>query len=372
MVNIRSKTLFAFVSLIALSLVSFSQAGPAPTQWQTQAFGAVSAQWAAGSWQTISMLALFISLFLVSIGYMLSTIFGSKELKMWAKAEFLQVIASAAFVLLFLVLVQTLIIAASQISYNLAIAENIDFSLPGAAPIPVANLNEKRASPFALAQYYMDLQLSCEKQAYRAVFLFNVLIEPMERAIFPTGGMEEVSGWAFSGFVGFAYWIAHNLDFLLLVTYFQRHLLIFAEDNMLTVFLPIGIILRIIPYTRGAGGVIMSIALGLFLIYPLMYGVLLGIFPKTSCTAVPPTVYQCEANDPACSAQYIAFMNEKNNFLNVMNFYTQISSNLRTLMILALVFPMINLTFTLTFIRSILQFFGADVAEMGQGILKII
>ncbi|MFH0817512.1 MAG: hypothetical protein V1909_02650, partial [Candidatus Micrarchaeota archaeon] len=175
-----------------------------------------------------------------------------------------------------------------------------------------------------------------------------------------------------SGIVGMIYWFTHSLDFLLLASYFQRHLLILIEDNMLTVFLPIGIVLRILPYTRGAGGVIMAIALGLFFVYPLMYAILLGILPPAHCYAASPTVNPCESVDPICFAKIMAYLNEAKNYATTLEFVKIVVGNMRMMFIASIVFPLVNLTITLTFIRSILQFLGADVAEMGEGILKII
>jgi hypothetical protein len=156
------------------------------------------------------------------------------------------------------------------------------------------------------------------------------------------------------------------------VNYFQRHLLLFIEDNMFTFFLPLGILLRVLPYTRGAGGVIMSVALGLFLVYPLMYAVFLGVMPRPACSVVAPVVHDYEASDTVWAALSMAFMDSSKSFMAIQGFTGNILDEIRLIFISSIVFPLVNITITLTFIRSSMQFLGADVAEMGQGIIKII
>jgi len=348
------KFITAMFVLLALASVAHSQ------NWDMIAYNEVLAQWAANSWGVLSALALFTAFFIVIIAYMVSTIFGSKELRTWAKAELLQSMASAMMVLAFLFLVGVLISSASQIAANLA---------PTNPPLPPTL---HRENPFALAHYYLDIQINCAKKYYRTVFWFTLFVEPIEKTILPTGGMEEVTGWALSGPIGFCYWITNQLSFLLMVNYFQRHLLLFIEDNMFTFFLPLGILLRVLPYTRGAGGVIMSVALGLFLVYPLMYAVFLGVMPRPACSVVAPVVHDYEASDTVWAALSMAFMDSSKSFMAIQGFTGNILDEIRLIFISSIVFPLVNITITLTFIRSSMQFLGADVAEMGQGIIKII
>ncbi len=372
--KIPPRLLAVLAILLSLSCVVYPQACPSSLPWQDRIICEVEQQWNAGSWQSISMTALMMMFLLVVLAYMLSAMFGSRELKMWAKAEFLQVVASSFFVIALLVLVQAMVISVSQVSNN--IASTMSPQPPATIPTPSGPaIVLDWGNPFALSHYYFDMQINCAKKYYRAIFWVNLILEPMEKAVFPTGGMDEITGWVLSGPVGIMYWIAHNIDFLLLVNYFQRHLLLFIEDNALKVLLPVGVVLRIMPYTRGAGGVIMAIALGLFFVYPLTYVVILGMMPRSQCTAVVPSVYSsdfCESIDPTCAAQIIAFINEQSNFTDTNTFITQVSSDLNMMFISAIVFPIVNFTITLTFIRSILQFLGADVAEMGEGIIKLI
>jgi hypothetical protein len=367
------KKLIAAIMLILLAVPAFSQP---PPNWANSINDSVRAQWEGGSWLTLSVLAMLMLLFLVAIAYMASALIGSRELKMWAKAEFIQVIASSALVLLFLILVQAMVVASSAIAYASSNSMGVNFALPDEASLPPETVAQKQANPFALAHYYFDTQLNCAKKIYRIIFWWNLVIEPLEKLTFPTGGMEEVSGWVFSGPVGMNYWITHSIQFLLLAEYFQRHLLIFIEDNMLTVFLPVGIVLRILPYTRGAGGVIMAIALGLFFIYPMMYalllGVLLGEFQTVSCLVATPSIYSCDSADPACASLTIAALKEEKIVEDIGLLDEYFFAPIRMLFIASFVFPLVNLTLTLTFIRATMQFFGADVAEMGQGLLKII
>ncbi|MFH1447637.1 MAG: hypothetical protein ABIG39_02130 [Candidatus Micrarchaeota archaeon] len=331
-------------------------------QWADDMRNLVAAQWSSGSWDVLCGLALFISFLIAILAYMLSVIIGSPDLKRWAKVEFVQVAASAALVLGLIVFVNLLLSSISGIAFDLA-----DTSTP-AVPLP----DLRKENPFAVAHYYLDVQMNCVKNYYRIVFILNFPLEIIEKTVLPTGGMEEVTGWPLSGPVGFLYWMEHQYTFILLAGYFQRHLLVFIEDNMFTLFLPLGIFLRILPYTRGAGGVLMSIAIGMFVVFPTMYAVLLVAMPDVPCAETAPSVYACGSPEPRCLAYSLSYMRDHRNFVNLENFIKTIAMELNLIMISSVIFPLVNITVTITFIRAIMQFLGADVAEMGHGIIKII
>jgi hypothetical protein len=349
------KTAFVGLALVLLSCASWAQA------WVNEINTAVGDQWSSGSWQALSMLALIIVFLIMSLAYMLSTIIGSREMKVWAKAEMFQVAASSAFVIGFLIVVNLLLVAATQISTNVA---------ANAEPLPLGP--EQKASPFALAHYYLDVQIDCAKTYYRRIFFLNLFLEPLEKAVITTGGMEEVTAWVLSGIVGTMHWIAHQLTFVLVADYFQRHLLVFIEDNALTVILPIGVVLRVLPYTRGAGGVLMAIALGLFFVYPMMYAVLLGMIPRTACAATAPSVYTWDAPGPILIALSMVLIEQTDLVSSIKRFINDVLVDIRILFVASIIYPLVNLGVTLSFIRASTQFLGADVAEMGQGLIKII
>ncbi len=332
------------------------------SQWATNMRNEIYNQWSTNSWEVIAGIALLIALFSAVIAYMVASLLGSPELKRWAKVEIYNVIGSAVLVLALIVIVDLLLVSASEMAFEIS-----NTSYPP-VPLPV----NVRSSPFGLAHYYLDIQLACIKKYYVAIFILNFPLEIIEKTVIPTGGMEEVAGWPLSGPVGLLYWFEHQFTFALIATYFQRHLLVFLEDNMFTLFLPLGIVLRILPWTRGAGGVIIALAIGLFIVFPTMYGVLLVMLPRADCAAAIPSPYTCETADVTCMNFAISYLEDERHFISIENFLNNVSMELDLLMVSSLIFPLINLTITITFVRAIMQFLGADVAEMGHGIVKII
>lgn len=362
------RCLFAFALLLMFSSFAFAQ-------WADTVSSAVENEWIHGNWQTLSVLALFISFFIVVLAYMVSIIIGSSDLKKWAKSEMLQVAASAALVLGLIIFVNILLANASSIV--VAIASPAVMTVPPGLTDPTDTLTYIEApsgaqlsSPFILAHYYLNVQINCAKKYYRTIFWTNLVLEPIEKGVLPTGGMEEVSGWAVSGIAGMLHWIEHQLTFVLIADYFQRHLLLFIEDNMFTIILPIGILLRVFPYTRGAGGVVIAVAIGTFLVFPVMYAVLLSLLPPSFCSSSSVDVVRYEANDPVAIALSTMFLSTQ--VPDVVSFINGILLDIHMIFISTFVFPVINLMITLTFIRSTMQFLGADVAEMGHGLLKLI
>ena len=63
---------------------------------------------------------------------------------------------------------------------------------------------------------------------------------------------------------------------------FQILLLSFVEDSLLRIILPIGVILRFLPFSRKAGSILIAIALGTYIISPLVYLMDIGILQEVS------------------------------------------------------------------------------------------
>ncbi len=66
---------------------------------------------------------------------------------------------------------------------------------------------------------------------------------------------------------------------------FQILLLSFVEDSLLKIILPLGVILRFLPFSRKAGSILIAIALGTYIITPLVYLMDIGMLQKISDNA---------------------------------------------------------------------------------------
>jgi hypothetical protein len=103
---------------------------------------------------------------------------------------------------------------------------------------------------------------------------------------------------------------------VLLVFQFQYNLLYIVAAVALGVFLPIGIILRAIPFLRGIGGTLIALAIGLAIIYPaLLIGFNLPITNYMYSISPTKVSQQC----PSSSTLVCNLWNSFNYLINTVN-----------------------------------------------------
>ncbi|MCX8163379.1 MAG: hypothetical protein N3D10_02375, partial [Candidatus Micrarchaeota archaeon] len=140
----------------------------------------------------------------------------------------------------------------------------------------------------------------------------------------------------------------------------------------------IGLILRIIPYSRGTGALLIAIGIGFFAVYPISLALMLSLQPPgASCTEfVPPPIMQkmVEENNLADINALI----QQTNFV-ILGHQNEIEykvSKVKTyaamLFLQAVVLPVASLTIVFTFTRQLSNILGADLNEIGRGLIKLI
>jgi hypothetical protein len=167
-----------------------------------------------------------------------------------------------------------------------------------------------------------------------------------------------------------SHYIANNYTWLALAIYFQINFLKWVETSMFTVYLPIGIILRIFPWTRGAGAVLIALAIGLYIVYPLLFVIIIansGSAPA-GCQPVPITVEKnlC-TTDPASFVDLIEAAKAEASLRS-----GTLGGPASSMIVFGYFYPMTLMVIVFAFVRSLAPFLGADIAEMGRGLFKMI
>ncbi|MFH1285448.1 MAG: hypothetical protein ABIH99_02590 [Candidatus Micrarchaeota archaeon] len=358
----------------------------------------VGTQWGASvihgmSWEGVAIISLLIAVFLTTIAYMLSILFGAANMKRWAKGEYFNIAASALLVLGLIIFVNLISAKAAMISTS--IVQIYGVTLPEQCTASVEQ-NPHLAS-FIFADCYLNEILVCLKTMYLYLFSSNFAVEMMEKTSLSVGGFDTIGGsimW--SRLVNLAHYFTHTITFLIVAIYFLRHLLEFSAGTMISAFLPLGITLRVFPFTRGLGALLIAIAIGLYVVFPITLAVMFAMSGSATlacpidagAVSAPNQIY---ASDPTfwpilwragvTSLGVIAgtvvstvspltgvgvFIGSQAAILSL------ISSYLNFLVLQTFLFPLVSLTVTFTFIRATSQLFGADVAELGKGLMKLI
>ncbi|MEM2974685.1 MAG: hypothetical protein QW112_03635 [Candidatus Micrarchaeia archaeon] len=346
-------------------------------------------------WQVVAVLCVFISIAFSAIAYMLASIFRSDEAKKWVRNEIYYTYTNIfliAFIITFMTIVGAKMIQFSDEVIRIG-APALYYSLQGSDPV-------------VLPLYYLEKISNCARVAYIRLACSNFAFEAIYESFVKIAGEKSFSAVGVGGLVNVAHVLAQLMSFILSNLYIQKHVLYFANGTMLTVFLPIGIILRTFAPTRGMGNLFIAIAIGMGIVLPLSYGVVLAIrssqielVERTTCgitegtpspSAGSGTCASMMIGSYAVSAAILPFKliptpkviksttlvnwatSVGASYVAYNKLYGDVSMLANELMMYAVVYPIIVFAITLTFIRSFAMFLGADVQDFLKGLSRLI
>jgi hypothetical protein len=310
-------------------------------------------------WQPVALLAVTVAFLVVALAYMLGAFTNLEGLKKWAKAEFYQAMASAVLVVFLLFMMDVMVNQGFQTM--------------------IGGIN-----PYKKAYYYLDGVTQSLYSIYGNVYAVDLPLEFLKSFTF----YFNAAGLSYSPFELFLSPVIEQLHFqanvvtiAAIATSAQRALIHFFYNTGFSIFIPAGVLLRIFPWTRGAGGLLIALGIGLSIVYPVM-------FTYVALMAENPSEVQNQANQLGNSiggfdlTQYNACAS---NFTQATEVSTQrvLSPQLRnasawilgwlsTVWLKIFYYPMLVLVVTFTFIRTIAPLLGADITEIGQGIMQIL
>ena len=218
--------------------------------------------WALGDWIPIAALAVLVAYLIVGLAYMIGMGFQYRELVAWANSEFWEATLNAALVGLCIALV--LMIS----DLTLVMTGSTDHIQEGKKYLDWAGGD--------LGLSWAGLMGQTEVMGIGASTWWRFTIPiPIIPTAAPTtilylrsgSTLAFLAGWQqiISGFGPLIYIVAVSM----FGTFAQKAMLLFAQNNMLSVFLPLGIIARGFPLTRKMGGTLIAMALALYFVYPL-------------------------------------------------------------------------------------------------------
>ncbi len=328
-------------------------------------------------WVAITTTIAFMSFLIVVLLQMVAKAFSLQSLNMWVRAEYAQVAVSFLIIFFALAMVTTGNEAAGEITAIVA-AESGNIPLTNEILSDPAN---PMHNPIRIGQAYLGTLIQCEADIYSSVFIYNYFTEFFSKIGIDVIGVETIGGgWALGGFVSLFHYLCNNLVYLALFNYVQYYILQLSQYTMLSVFLPIGLIMRAFPVTRGAGGLVTAFSLGFAFVFPISYVLIIAMMPNAGavCSQVSlkvlPEAQQahsdpCLNNQGAQVEKIYQLKAEKGRMNGIITFIQQ---TINIFFLQSIFYPLVALIITFTFIRQTSSLMGADLAEIGRGLMKII
>ncbi len=200
-------------------------------------------------WQPIALLAVTTAFLVVALSYMLGVTFNLDGLRKWAKAEFYQALASAVLVVFLLFLMDIMVNQGFQTM--------------------IGGMN-----PYKKAYAYLDGVMDSLYAIYINVYNVNFPIEFLSTFsfYFNAAGLDYAPfELVLSPIIEQLHFQAHVVTIAAISTASQKALIHLFYNTGFSVFIPAGVLLRIFPWTRGAGGLLIALGIGLAVVYPVMF-----------------------------------------------------------------------------------------------------
>jgi hypothetical protein len=325
-------------------------------------------------WKVVSVAVGFIALTIAVLLDMLARAFSLKELSMFVKAEYAQIAVT------FLIIGLAFTLQTTGDSISKTVVQSIASATGGPLDDQINSYTgtewENVTSSMVGRAYLRDTVIeNCQKPWYMSMLDIETIVEPLSSFQFEIINFEAIAGgYAFGGLASAARYIANGIVQLAVFEYAQYYLLTIAQYTMIPIFLPLGLLLRSFPLTRGAGGLMVAIALGFGYVFPMTYLLSIAMMPSLgyACNAVNLNLAEespCFQNQGEIGS-YILEVRAKTGSINQT--IDDARDEISILYLQAFIYPLVSLIVTFTFIRQTGSLFGADLAEIGRGLIKII
>ncbi|MEM2974028.1 MAG: hypothetical protein QW112_00145 [Candidatus Micrarchaeia archaeon] len=325
---------------------------------------------AQNAWLASATLAVSISFSIVGIIYALGYVLNMESLKRLGKAELLQAIASALLVALLF----------GFTSSSVRIVELLQNQTEAAVTGIGMGVQEGRIAggPYAIVYPYLDRLIECSANKVDNYYKDSMALEMagnigISTTVFGTRiALSSIWAPTYMGPINEREYMASEYTWLTIVLYLQRSLLLFVETSMFTIFLPVGIILRAFPPTRGAGAVLVAVAIGFYIVYPAVYSLFVLATYKGGIPGCDLSLYiDVKEIIKSCPLSPTAATETLSSAL-VPSDISVLKAGASELRYYTYIYFMAALGSTLIFIRSVAGILGADIGEIGRSMIRLI
>lgn len=318
-------------------------------------------------WEMVSLLVALISVIGTAILIMAAKVFSLRELEQGAKAE-LTFALSTLLIVLFLVL-----------AVNFADSLAMSFALESSKKIFDNETHvEMHVNNFwEISKLYMNNVYECYLSFEKISVSIDAVLSTMTRISFSAFYFDPISGYAF----GMPHEFIQNILGLFYYFKWGYKLMIKTVDFFLYIGFPIlfptGVALRAFPPTRGTGAYLMAFSIAVYFVFPISYLLAVGIMqsPILCSTFIlkftPLLLDPCEIEDANILGLLFSWLMGNLEFINVFS-RELIPHVLREFCLNLCIFPFIALMITFSFINSGSSLFGANIPEVGRGLVKLI
>jgi hypothetical protein len=338
-----------------------------------------------GEWFGISLTIMLIILFVLALLYMLSKLFSVPTLDRKIREEFFQLCATGIIVLILATVSFTLDEFGGLLYGTESQIEEMMSSMSG---YYIVGEEGWSLNPFEVSYVYLISSIDCIRDDFeqavkyvdeRETFMYLSLSAVLDSTTYPVP-LRNIFVWT-------NYWqdildryvkTEENM-WLALAGYFQINLLQWIEASMLAIYLPIGILLRSIPFTRGGGAAIMAIAITSYFFYPFFLGLFFFNGPQLPSTCdvdfeyelaeIPDEQKKCPL-DPTAVGSIIEA--EEEGDVSGVEIPVLDVSGMSRIRMYTFYYPFLSMLICIIVVRTISQILGGNISDIGRGMVRVL
>ncbi|MDE1798681.1 MAG: hypothetical protein KGH63_04740 [Candidatus Micrarchaeota archaeon] len=333
------------------------------------------------NWYAFAMIALAICVLANALVYVAGRTFSLPSVERFAQAEFFQVTASAIMIV--------------AVVFLLNAGFDYIMSPGGLLPSDTTTLcmgqslkvyetqspSGQFSGPLAVVQCKLQEKIDYTEALYALAWQNNANVESLTtECTYMLGIPVYCFDWdsALHAKMEQAHLLANRLVPLGISLHAQYMFVQYLANNMLAVFLPIGLVLRIFPFLRGLGGLMIAIAIGFYIVFPIAF-ILLD--PSTVRPAASSLIPQTGAPMPACYNTFSGMVSSltpasltatTTGAAENLPDAQQLGQELAKLQIEGFFNPLAALAVTLLFISAATPLLGGDSGEIMHFLTKVI
>ena len=378
----KNEKMFTFIMLtLTLSLLSinifFMNAGYAqgelPSRNESieqfnESFFSGYVAWEGGGASTIPMvvyvgIALMVMVGLVGIAFIIGYAFNIQSLIVWGKVEMINAIATAILIGFIVGLLYTgSSIVSGFLGKGQVICMGHSIDADDTGQVLLCRINEKIIELDKLYEQIYKANRNWEYEGSKCRSFFGFTIGcgdwvPKVRKQIETAHLltTKITGLE----------VGLNMEYVAVQYIFQ---------NMLIIFLPLGLILRAFPITRGVGGLMISLAIGLYFIFPMLAVYFdPGYVERPDLEDVFDIDYTQECYGGFFGATAITNYIRDDANIEKTNFNFEQASDIYTNILYGTQFyHYVAFAITIVFIGMMAPIFGGDMGEMTRFIMKVV
>jgi len=149
----------------------------------------------------------------------------------------------------------------------------------------------------------------------------------------------------------------------------------YVKANMLSFFLPLGMILRSTPFTRGIGAFFMALAIGMYFVFPVLYIITDPGFVKPAynpATSVVSGTPLCYPTFSSVSYSVHSSISSGQSSGGTQLSLSQLRTDLASIYVSILLQPFVVFAMTIVFVRYLTYIFGGEPADILRATAKVI